>query len=577
MTLASVDLLRSWAGQNAWTVLDANFQNGQRFLEIWGAWLRDPKRPRILHYVGIANALPNTTASAAAIEGALTAQSLQSFNSALHDRGPGFQRILLSDGQVSLTLCIGDLHDMLGEQFFIADTLFAAAPPDKWAVQLLARRCKRGTRFAFEALLGDKTVPDSVELADMVRVAGFEVNATASQHRALCGAFNPRWDIPTSRTPTLHVTRNPGRCAVVGAGIAGASVAHALALRGWQVTVFDKEASPAGGASGLPAGLAVPHVSADDNPRSRLSRTGIRVLTQHAERLLHSSQDWAPTGVRETCADASHRWHPQACWIKPTRLVQAWLSHSSIVFVGNTTVASIHPAGSQWTVRDAMEQDRGQFDIVVLANAMGGAALLHEQQAGAPIDAALRNKLHALQSMHGTLSHGTYAELLPGLPDFPVNGRGAFIPHVPGAAGEQWFAGSTFETDALAAADVATQHGMNMERLRHLVPTDGFDLADTLNRGPVAQWTSTRCVTRDRLPLVGPVHADANLGVEAGLWLCIGMGSRGLSFSALCAELLVARLHAEPLPMEFSLSKSLDVNRPQRQSPLKEASGAEMD
>jgi tRNA 5-methylaminomethyl-2-thiouridine biosynthesis bifunctional protein len=32
------------------------------------------------------------------------------------------------------------------------------------------------------------------------------------------------------------------------------------------------------------------------------------------------------------------------------------------------------------------------------------------------------------------------------------------------------------------------------------------------------------------------------------------MGSRGLTFSALCAELLAAQLHAEPLPMEARLA-----------------------
>ncbi len=37
----------------------------------------------------------------------------------------------------------------------------------------------------------------------------------------------------------------PARCAVVGAGLAGAAVARALALRGWQVTVLDRAAQPA--------------------------------------------------------------------------------------------------------------------------------------------------------------------------------------------------------------------------------------------------------------------------------------------------------------------------------------------
>jgi tRNA 5-methylaminomethyl-2-thiouridine biosynthesis bifunctional protein len=39
------------------------------------------------------------------------------------------------------------------------------------------------------------------------------------------------------------------------------------------------------------------------------------------------------------------------------------------------------------------------------------------------------------------------------------------------------------------------------------------------------------------------------------------MGSRGLTFAALCAELLAARFHAEPLPVEARLAEALDLAR----------------
>jgi tRNA 5-methylaminomethyl-2-thiouridine biosynthesis bifunctional protein len=39
------------------------------------------------------------------------------------------------------------------------------------------------------------------------------------------------------------------------------------------------------------------------------------------------------------------------------------------------------------------------------------------------------------------------------------------------------------------------------------------------------------------------------------------MGSRGMSFSVLCAELLAARMGAEPLPIESRLAKSLNALR----------------
>ena len=42
-----------------------------------------------------------------------------------------------------------------------------------------------------------------------------------------------------------------------------------------------------------------------------------------------------------------------------------------------------------------------------------------------------------------------------------------------------------------------------------------------------------------------------------------GVRSRGLTFAALCAQLLAARLHEEPLPVPLSLAMGLDVRRTQ--------------
>ena len=546
-------------------MLDTEFHDGQRFLNTWQAWTQDPCRPRFLHYVGVAllqGFAPVSTESLAAPELRLLAQELSAQCQGL---GPGFHRIALEQGSVSLTLCLGPVDAMLGEHVFQADTLWASAPRDKWAAQLLARRCKRGTRFCLsrttEATAGATA---DIQLPSLLSGAGFELDETVADSAFFSGRFNPLWQIPSSRNPARQVAPAPGRCAIIGAGLAGASIAHALALRGWRVSVLDQEAMPAGGASGLPAGLAVPHVSTDDSPRSRLTRSGIRLMAQHASRLLESGQDWEQCGVLQRRADGSALWHPQAAWVKPYRLVQAWLAQAGIEFVGNTKIAKLRRADSLWLLGDVQGNEIGPFEVVVVANAMGCNALLKSSD-------ALSEKLSALQSIHGTLSHGTYAEAIPDLPATPVNGRGCFIPHVPDAAGEQWCVGSTFEPDALAAADIWAQHASNMKRLQHLIPDVGFEIAETLDRGPVSQWTATRCVTHDRLPLVGPAGTAKN----AGLWLCIGMGSRGLSFAALCAELLVARLCAEPLPVEFSLSRNLDANRVRRkQQPKRNAQHA---
>jgi tRNA 5-methylaminomethyl-2-thiouridine biosynthesis bifunctional protein len=141
-----------------------------------------------------------------------------------------------------------------------------------------------------------------------------------------------------------------------------------------------------------------------------------------------------------------------------------------------------------------------------------------------------------------------------------VNGHGSFVSNVPEAQGSQWFAGSTFQTEPLLHADLLHEHAINRKKLQALLPEAAQLLSTQFDSGQVRAWQGTRCITHDRLPLVGPLE-DAP---SPTLWLCAGMGARGLSFSALCAELLAARLGGEPLPIESNLAKLLATKRMQR-------------
>ena len=94
---------------------------------------------------------------------------------------------------------------------------------------------------------------------------------------------------------------------------------------------------------------------------------------------------------------------------------------------------------------------------------------------------------------------------------------------------------------------------MLAQRLQALAPQLGAALAPLFDTGSVQAWTGVRCTSRDRRPLVGEW--------APGLWLSTALGSRGLTFAALCAELMAARLHGEPLPLPQRLAQALDVRR----------------
>jgi tRNA 5-methylaminomethyl-2-thiouridine biosynthesis bifunctional protein len=270
--------------------------------------------------------------------------------------------------------------------------------------------------------------------------------------------------------------------------------------------------------------------------------------------------------------DAQGLWHAHAAWIKPARLVQQWLDHPRIRFHGGAEVHTLHRAAGQWRLCNAADQELGRAESVVFANAHGCVDLLGRLvQRLAPESAGglawvddLLGKLQAMQRMRGTLSFGPCpwpdARVTQGIPPFPVNGHGSFVPGVPGGQGRCWYAGATFRSDALAPPDLAREHAANFRKLQALLPAVAQALAPRFENQQVQAWQGSRCITHDRLPLVGPLDAAP----EPTLWLCAGMGARGLSFSALCAELLVAVMGGEPLPLENNLARMLGTQRVRR-------------
>src|SRR5690606_16212987 len=89
------------------------------------------------------------------------------------------------------------------------------------------------------------------------------------------------------------------RAIVVGAGLAGSSIANRLAQRGWDVVVIDAAPGPGEGASGNLAGVLRPLPARDDNRHARLTRAGFHYAVHHLERLAAQGLDvrWDACGV----------------------------------------------------------------------------------------------------------------------------------------------------------------------------------------------------------------------------------------------------------------------------------------
>jgi tRNA 5-methylaminomethyl-2-thiouridine biosynthesis bifunctional protein len=373
---------------------------------------------------------------------------------------------------------------------------------------------------------------------------------------------------------------------LIGAGIAGAGTARALAKRGWHVHVLDAGAEPAAGASGLPVGVVAPHTSHDDSGVSRLSRAGLRYTVQTMQDLLTEGADWGSTGVRErrlpgktrrggvplswldehaqAARDWTHSapppapedayWHPRGAWLRPATLVRALLDHPRIRWQGNVKVNALRHSGSQWQVLQGSTVLAESSRVVVCAGP-GSAALI---ATATPDGSAPR-----INPLRGQISWGLMADvpINASMPTTPVNGHGSFVHNIDSPEGLAWYTGATYDRVHGDARLLDADHSENLERLRALEPDTAAALAPLFATVGTAApqvhgWAGVRCGVHDRLPMTGRVP-----NTPEGLYMNTAMGSRGLTLGLLCGELLAAQWHGEPLPIETRLAKFLDATR----------------
>ena len=596
--VAAAETSRHWRGQRAWRILDTGFADGGLFLALWQAWATDPQRSGLLHYVAVTPHPPGRDALLARMSSfSALAPYREEFARTWFGLLPGFHRMVLHGGRVLLTVCVGPLQAMLRQQQFVADWIVAPAADraiwDRWCVKALVRLCRRGT--------GLDLVSATALLRSTLTQAGFVLHddgpsaplVSGEVLGALRGRFEPQWEPASTRDRWRQAPRLPTSCVIVGAGLAGAAAAAALAQRGWQVQVLDAEDKPAAGASSLPIGLMAPLVSRDDNPRSQLSRAGVRATLERCWSELDAGADWLQSGMlewrpvdkpglppdwpaaghewsnhalpREPSEPGDHHassiWHPSGAWIKPERLVRALLARPAVRFDGRSKVQSIAHRAGQWQLYDAHGGLLAQAPLLIVAAAGDSVRLLGEATRAIGIRSAVPDPLLPMDAIGGRVSWGLQASADAHLmPLFPLNGDGSYVAHIPCQGEHAWFAGATYETPGSEAATAPARHAhaANLERLARLAPEVAHVLSDRFAAGAVNIWSGVRCATIDRLPAVGPLDE----GALPMLWAATGMGSRGLTYAVLCGEMLAAQLCGEPLPVEARLANNLALGRP---------------
>ncbi|MEX3823567.1 bifunctional tRNA (5-methylaminomethyl-2-thiouridine)(34)-methyltransferase MnmD/FAD-dependent 5-carboxymethylaminomethyl-2-thiouridine(34) oxidoreductase MnmC [Paraburkholderia sp. BR14262] len=603
-------LPQRWQDRRIFTVVETGFGMGVNFLATWSAWRDDPARCERLHFVSVEKHpfARNDLKSAldAVVAHAREAPLAHELVNAWPMLVPGTHRLEFEGGRVTLTLAFGDALEVFPKMWMRADAIYLdgfapAKNPDLWSpviFKALARIAGEDATFATWSSSGDVKRALEQNGFEFRKVEGFN-----GKWAMLVGRFAPRWRVRRYEPP-LPLALRERHAVVVGAGLAGCALVERLAVRGWRVTLVERNAAPALEASGNPAGVFHPLISRDDSSASRITRGGFLYALQrwaaleaagHAPRrshagLLHLATDdesravaaaLESFGYPEEFVSAVTReqaqalagvalnqggwFYPQGGALDPATLCRAQCAFAAAlpgaqvetrfgVRIGHIARAGEQESG-EWQVFDDAGRLVAHAGAVIFANAQDAS------RAAAHAHAPTRN----VRGQLTLVDPSSLANLR-----VPVIGEGYAVPLDGGVT----LAGATYEVDDADGALRAAGHTENIERVAHMLPE--LAAAQSAGERDFAGRVAFRCVTSDRMPMLGPLadedaaRRDAqrlagawplDLPRASGLYGAYAFGSRGLVWAGLGAELIASQLEGEPWPLERELADQLDPAR----------------
>lgn len=547
---------------------------------------------------------------------------------------PGFHRLELFGGQVLLTLCFGDANKLLPQLSATVDAWFLdgfspAKNPDLWQSSLFQAMAKHSTETTTFA-----TFTAASQVRKGLKSAGFEIRKSpgygkkremisgnfvgtkeginlANETTDTRSAYPPpnHHDKPWFSIPQIESTsqdKNKRTCLVIGGGLAGTASAYALAKRGWQVTLLERESALASGASGNPTGVLFTKLSPHDSPQNRFNQLSFLYAIQHMRAVLGESnrQDpsWHESGVLQLAYDSKESarqqeiiecglwpaeiaypvdakqaseiagikqttgglFFPQAGWVNPPSLCSSRTALNNIDLVYCTEALSLQQIEAKdnqpvWNI-DAGEKSY-QANHVIIANARD--ALTFEQTKTLP----LRNLRGQISFVEATDSSKALSCVL------------CYDGYSSPARENFHCVGATFHPKDENIDLRDSDHTLNINQLKEAAPQFLQTLSLTDEKALTGR-AQVRCQTPDYLPIVGPV-ADADYYLEAyaplrkgmlrrpfpparylnNLFVNLGHGSRGLTTSAFAAEMIAAYMTGEPQPIDKDTLNALHPGR----------------